>query len=74
MLIVMHTHATPENIAGVCDRIRELGWIPNEIPGSTRLAIGITGNKGAIDPTLFNRRGGCGEQTLQAGQPGSEAG
>jgi 3-deoxy-7-phosphoheptulonate synthase len=55
MLIVMHTAATPEQIETVCERIRERGWTPNEIPGSMRLAIGITGNKGAIDPALFNR-------------------
>jgi 3-deoxy-7-phosphoheptulonate synthase len=55
MLIVMHTAATPEQIEAVCQRIRERGWTPNEIPGSMRLAIGITGNKGAIDPALFNR-------------------
>jgi 3-deoxy-7-phosphoheptulonate synthase len=55
MLIVMHAHATPSDVQAVCERIRELGWTPNEIPGSTRLAIGVTGNKGAIDPALFNR-------------------
>jgi 3-deoxy-7-phosphoheptulonate synthase len=55
MLIVMHTAATPAQIEAVCERIRERGWTPNEIPGSMRLAIGITGNKGAIDPALFNR-------------------
>jgi 3-deoxy-7-phosphoheptulonate synthase len=55
MLIVMHANATSADVDAVCGRIRELGWTPNEIPGSTRLAIGITGNKGAIDPALFNR-------------------
>jgi 3-deoxy-7-phosphoheptulonate synthase len=58
MLIVMQTGATPEQINAVCDRVRELDLVPNEIPGSMRLAIGITGNKGALDPALFNRMPG----------------
>jgi 3-deoxy-7-phosphoheptulonate synthase len=55
MLIMMHKNASPEQIRAVCDRVRELGYVPNEIPGSMRLAIGVTGNKGALDPALFNR-------------------
>src|SRR5258706_14492259 len=55
MLIVMNSHATADQIAAVCDRVRELGFTPNEIPGSARMAIGITGNKTALDPALFNR-------------------
>ncbi len=58
MLIVMQTGATSDQINAVCDRVRELGLVPNEIPGSMRLAIGVTGNKGALDPALFNRMPG----------------
>ncbi|MEB2313997.1 MAG: 3-deoxy-7-phosphoheptulonate synthase [Sorangiineae bacterium] len=58
MLIVMSAAATPGDVSMVCDRIRQLGFIPNEIPGSTRLAIGITGNRGGLDPGLFNRMPG----------------
>lgn len=58
MLIVMSAAATSEDVSMVCDRIRQLGFIPNEIPGSTRLAIGITGNRGGLDPGLFNRMPG----------------
>ncbi len=58
MLIVMTSNATPEQIAAVRDRIRDLGFTPNEIPGAVRLAIGITGNKSALDPALFNRMAG----------------
>jgi 3-deoxy-7-phosphoheptulonate synthase len=36
-------------VRAVCDRIESLGLKPHPIPGSTRTAIGITGNKGAID-------------------------
>ena len=53
MLILMRPDASKEDIAKVCDRIRELGYTPNQIPGQQRVAIGITGNEGAIDPDLF---------------------
>ncbi len=55
MLIMMKSNATPEQIDAVCERVKELGLTPNQIPGAVRLAIGITGNKGALDPALFNR-------------------
>ncbi len=53
MLIIMDKAATDEQIEIVEDKIRSMGWTPHEIPGALRIAIGITGNKGAVDPTLF---------------------
>ncbi len=53
MLIIMDKTASDEQIEVVEDKIRSLGWTPHEIPGSLRIAIGITGNKGAVDPSLF---------------------
>ena len=49
MLVVMQSHATEEQIRGVCERIERLGLKAHPIPGTIRTAIGITGNKGAID-------------------------
>ena len=49
MLVVMDAHATEEQIRAVCTRIEQLGLKPHSIPGSLRTAIGITGNKGAVD-------------------------
>ncbi len=49
MLVVMQTHATEEQIREVCKRIESLGLKAHAMPGSIRTAIGITGNKGAID-------------------------
>src|SRR5713226_9292689 len=49
MLVVMQSHATEEQIRDVCKRIESLGLKAHPIPGSIRTAIGITGNKGAID-------------------------
>src|SRR6266851_94682 len=49
MLVVMQTHATEEQIRAVCQRIEALGFKAHPIPGSTRTAIGITGNTGEVD-------------------------
>jgi 3-deoxy-7-phosphoheptulonate synthase len=49
MLVVMHGHATPEQIEKVLDAIRELGLTPHPMPGATRTAIGMTGNTGSVD-------------------------
>src|SRR4051794_3275800 len=53
MLILMKAGASTEDVAAVEKKIRELGFTPNNIPGATRLAIGITGNQGAVDAGIF---------------------
>ena len=58
MLIVMKAGASRADVAAVEDKIRALGFTPNEIPGSTRLAVGITGNQGPLDPGMFTVMGG----------------
>lgn len=57
----MDKSATDEEIEIVEDKIRSMGWTPHEIPGSLRIAIGITGNKGAVDQTLFANLPGVSE-------------
>jgi 3-deoxy-7-phosphoheptulonate synthase len=54
MLVVMKPHATEEEVAAVVERIRSLGLTPHPIPGAQRVAIGITGNRGALEPALFD--------------------
>jgi 3-deoxy-7-phosphoheptulonate synthase len=49
MLVVMQSHATEEQVREVCRRIEALGLKAHPIPGSTRTAIGITGNQGQVD-------------------------
>jgi 3-deoxy-7-phosphoheptulonate synthase len=61
MLILMDKNATPDQIEKVCQRIRELGFTPHEIPGSIRVAIGITGNQGALAAELFRNLEGVAE-------------
>ncbi len=50
MLVVMHSHATQEQIDRVLATIRGMNLTPHPMPGATRTAIGITGNVGAVDP------------------------
>jgi 3-deoxy-7-phosphoheptulonate synthase len=68
MLIVMKPHATPEQIAAVEERIRSHGLTPHSIPGAQRVAIGITGNKGALDPGLFDSMPGVAD-AIRVSQP-----
>ncbi|HEX4545065.1 MAG TPA: 3-deoxy-7-phosphoheptulonate synthase [Candidatus Acidoferrum sp.] len=49
MLVVMQSHATEEQIRAVCARIESLGLKAHPMPGANRTAIGITGNKDAVD-------------------------
>ncbi|MCS6989322.1 MAG: 3-deoxy-7-phosphoheptulonate synthase [Chloroherpetonaceae bacterium] len=53
MLIIMDARANQEQIQAVCERICEMGFKAHVIPGADRVAIGITGNKGAIDKEPF---------------------
>jgi 3-deoxy-7-phosphoheptulonate synthase len=50
MLVVMQSHATPQQIENVLQAVRQMNLTPHPLPGATRTAIGITGNVGAIDP------------------------
>ncbi len=49
MLVVMQANATEEEIRAVCQRIEALGLRAHPIPGATRTAIGITGNRDVLD-------------------------
>jgi 3-deoxy-7-phosphoheptulonate synthase len=53
MLIVMNGTATPEDVKRVVTMIEDLGYRANPIPGAMRTAIGITGNRGPLDPRTF---------------------
>src|SRR6266852_5315175 len=61
MLVVMQSHATEEQVRAVCKRIESLGLKAHPIPGSIRTAIGITGNKGAVDLGILESMPGVGE-------------
>jgi len=57
----MKPEATDEQIEEVLNTIRALGFKPHAMPGTTRTAIGITGNQGAIDPGHFENLVGVAE-------------
>ncbi len=68
MLIVMKRDASREEIFRVTEKISALGLKPHEIPGAQRVAIGITGNKGKLDPDLFNTMPGV-EEAIVVSKP-----
>lgn len=53
MLILMRREASASEIERVKEKVRSLGYLPHEIPGAQRVAIGITGNQGRVSPDLF---------------------
>jgi 3-deoxy-7-phosphoheptulonate synthase len=68
MLVVMKPNAAPEEIEAVKQRIVELGFTPHSIPGAQRVAIGITGNKGALEVELFQDLPGVAD-AIRVSQP-----
>jgi 3-deoxy-7-phosphoheptulonate synthase len=68
MLVVMKPHASEEEIAAVVERIHSLGLAAHPIPGAQRVAIGITGNKGGLEPEIFETMSGV-QDALRVSQP-----
>src|SRR5512132_2569067 len=61
MLIVMDSTASPEDVRRVVETVEGLGLQAHAIPGAQRTAIGITGNRGAIEPGAFENLPGVAE-------------
>src|SRR6516164_9783579 len=61
MLVVMKANATEEQVRAVCERIESLGYRAHPIPGAERTAIGITGNKGAVEQGTLGEMSGVQE-------------
>jgi 3-deoxy-7-phosphoheptulonate synthase len=61
MLVMMKSHATDEEIVAVCRKIESMGYKAHPIPGSTRTAIGITGNQGPVEAAAIECLAGVGE-------------
>jgi 3-deoxy-7-phosphoheptulonate synthase len=68
MLVVMKPHASQAEIEAVVEKIRAMGLTPHEIPGAQRVAIGITGNKGGLDPGQFETMPGVAD-AIRVSQP-----
>jgi 3-deoxy-7-phosphoheptulonate synthase len=57
----MQAHATEAQVRAVCEKIEELGYRAHSIPGAERTAIGITGNKGEVEPGTLEEMPGVQE-------------
>src|SRR4051812_22596861 len=68
MLIVMKPDASASDIEKVLKTIATLGFHGNVMPGENRTAIGVTGNKGSIDPAHFETLPGVAE-AIRVTQP-----
>jgi 3-deoxy-7-phosphoheptulonate synthase len=49
----MDARATSEEVRRVVETVERLGLQAHPIPGTQRTAIGITGNRGTVEPTAF---------------------
>ena len=61
MLIVMEKGVTDREVKAVIERIEQLGFKANPIPGAQRVAIGITGNQAPLDSEEFESMPGVKE-------------
>lgn len=68
MLIVMKPGASDAEIKNVIRSVEELGFEAGTIHGSDRTVIGVTGNKGSIDPAHFEDLPGVAD-TVRITQP-----
>ena len=68
MLIVMKSDATESDIERVLRVIAKLGFRGHAMPGETRTAIGVTGNRGAVDPAHFENLPGVAD-AIRVTQP-----
>jgi 3-deoxy-7-phosphoheptulonate synthase len=68
MLVVMQAHASAAQIDKVVKVVQSQGLTPHVMPGATRTAIGITGNTGAVDKSLFDVLDGV-EEAIRVTKP-----
>jgi 3-deoxy-7-phosphoheptulonate synthase len=68
MLVVMKAHASEEQVRAVCEKIEKLGYRPHAMPGATRTAIGITGNKGEVEHGTLEEMPGV-QEVIQVSKP-----
>jgi len=64
----MQAHATPEQIKAVCEKIELMGYRAHAMPGSERTAVGITGNKGAVEPGTLDELPGV-QELIRVSKP-----
>lgn len=55
MLIIMESNCTVAEVSAVEECIRNMGFIPIPVPGPSRTAICVTGNRGPVDGSVLSR-------------------
>src|SRR5579864_3486951 len=68
MLVVMQAHATEEQVRDVCQKIEKMGYRAHPMPGATRTAIGITGNKAEVEQGTLEEMPGV-QEVIQVSKP-----
>jgi 3-deoxy-7-phosphoheptulonate synthase len=68
MLVVMKAQATEEQISAVCRKIEELGYRAHSMPGAQRTAIGVTGNRGEVEPGTLDEMPGV-QELIRVSKP-----
>jgi len=68
MLVVMKAQATEEQVGAVCQKIESLGYRAHAMPGAQRTAIGITGNKGEVEPGTLEEMPGV-QELIRVSKP-----
>ena len=68
MLVVMQALATDEQIRAVCEKIESLGYRAHAMPGAQRTAIGITGNRGEVEPGTLDEMPGV-QELIRVSKP-----
>src|SRR5947209_9488230 len=68
MLVVMKAQASQEQVRAVCEKIEKLGYRAHPMPGATRTAIGITGNKAEVEQGTLEEMAGV-QEIIQVSKP-----
>ena len=68
MLVVMAAHATEEQVRAVCEKVESFGFRAHAMPGATRTAIGVTGNKGEVETGAFEEMAGV-QEVIRVSKP-----
>ena len=68
MLIVMHHHATKEQVDDIIAAVVAMGLTAEPIPGSLRTAIGVLGNQGYVDDSTIRTLPGV-RETIHVSKP-----
>src|ERR1700756_6068708 len=68
MLVVMKAQATEDQVRDVCQKIEKLGYRAHPMPGATRTAIGITGNKGEVEQGTLEEMPGV-QEVIKVSKP-----